>query len=505
MWLEGYRTYEAVFLGTMFLAILATPVVINYAKKRGMVDAPGVRKVHAKAVARVGGIAIVFASMVLIAAVLFLDNRIGRMFRAQWRQILILLGGGMLMFLVGLVDDLRGVRARSKFLIQLLAATALCAAGARVGEVAVGSWGSIQTGEWGWVITILWIVGVTNAVNLIDGLDGLAAGICLIASGAVVVFAVYTAQHLLAVVMLALLGSLAGFLFLNFNPARVFMGDCGSLFLGFIIAGSSVMCVARSHSLKGIALPALALGVPIFDTLFSMLRRTIQRRSLFAPDQGHIHHRLLALGFEHHQVALLIYIITVISASLGLVMILTKGLATAAVFAGVCLLLILVFRVAGAVRLRETLSGVRRNRAIAMEIRRQREHYEHVELRLREATTFDQWWSGICAAAGDLEFVRVRMDLTRRDGAEWNLDWQAEGEPIGPGESVSVSVPIRDRREGGPLRAEVEVAIGGSVESAGRRIGFFGRLIDNYCPANLTRPLRTDASDQDEPAEGEEV
>lgn len=484
MFFKGYITLEAVFLGTMFLSILTTPLVIRWAKARGAVDAPGLRKIHAKAVSRVGGIAIVFATMTLIVAILFMDNNVGDAFGGNYVQMAVLLAGAMAMFTVGLIDDLRGVRARHKFLVQLAAAVALCLAGGRIDKVSLGSLGVISTGEWGWLLTIVWIVGVTNAVNLIDGLDGLAAGICLIASGAVAIFAIYTEQMLLAVIMLALLGSLAGFLFLNFNPARVFMGDCGSLFLGFMIAGSSVMCAAKANSLKGIALPALVLGVPILDTLFSMLRRILQRRSMFAPDQGHIHHRLLAMGLEHHEVALLIYIITAISASVGLLMIPTRGLPTVAIFGAGCLMLFIVFRAIGAVRIRETFKGMQRNREIAGEVRSQRERYENAELRLRKAITFPQWWNGVCEAAEELEFSSIQMTVTNRDGSARCMTWAQEPETAA-GESVTVSLPIRDRRDDGPLRVDIEIIANGSVESAGRRVGFFGRLVDRYSPADI--------------------
>ena len=164
---------------------------------------------------------------------------------------------------------------------------------------------------------------MTNALNLIDGLDGLAAGISAITCGAMAAFAWYMNQPVTSVIMLALLGSLMGFLFLNFNPARVFMGDSGSLFIGFILSTVSVQCANLGMvgpdnrpwpTVVGLALPMLCMGVPILDTLLSILRRMMQRRGIFSPDRGHIHHRLLAMGLRQHQVALMVYVVTLFAA-----------------------------------------------------------------------------------------------------------------------------------------------------------------------------------------------
>lgn len=485
--LAGYRTYEFVFLGAMFLAILATPVTILFARRRRLVDQPGVRKVHAAAIPRLGGVAIVLATLAATLAVLQLDNLVGQALWQARSPVLTLLLASAFIFLLGLIDDIRSLGARTKFLGQLLAALAVVTAGARFGRIDLGGGWALELGWLGWPATMLWIVGVTNAVNLIDGLDGLAAGICTIASGAVALFAVVTGQPVLAVLMLAVLGSLVGFLFLNFNPARIFMGDCGSTFLGFLIASSAALCTAGSGRFVNAALPFVALGVPIFDTLFAILRRLLQRRGIMSPDRGHIHHRLLDAGLGHHQVALTIYAITLALTALGLFMMVTEGLRTLVVFGGLIVLLVLVFRIFGAVRLRETLAGARRTIAITREAKRQRREFESAELVLREATSFAQWWSGVCRAAEEMEFLRLSLALTNRDGSVRTLLWRRPGEDPPPHERIALTVPIRQRRQGGLLTAEVDVDVKGSLESAGRRVTLFGRLIDEHSLADLPR------------------
>ncbi|MCK5271336.1 MAG: undecaprenyl/decaprenyl-phosphate alpha-N-acetylglucosaminyl 1-phosphate transferase, partial [Sedimentisphaerales bacterium] len=281
------KTYLFIYSGSLLLAMIFTPIVIFVAGALNIYDDIHARKIHASAVPRLGGVAIFLSMMLVTVPTLLLDNPIGESFRQIGIQPIVLLMAGGFMFAIGFIDDLCGVRARYKLIAQLIAAVAMCIIGVRIDSVSVEGLFSIQLGWLAWPITILWIAGVTNAVNFIDGLDGLAGGIAAIVCGVIAAFSIYTGQTVMAVLMLALLGSLTGFLLFNFNPAKVFMGDCGSLFLGFIIGSASVMCASKSATIVGLALPFLALGVPLFDMVFSMLRRILERRSMFSPDRGH--------------------------------------------------------------------------------------------------------------------------------------------------------------------------------------------------------------------------
>jgi UDP-GlcNAc:undecaprenyl-phosphate GlcNAc-1-phosphate transferase len=481
----GYQTYEIVFLGAMLVAILATALVTKLARAMRILDQPGERKVHAAAIPRVGGAAIVFASFVMVLPILGLDNAVGAAARECQTQLIMILAGGLFMFSVGIVDDIRGLKARTKFIAQLLAAAAVCAAGVRIDSFALGGVHLLQLGWVSWPLTMLWIVGITNAMNLIDGLDGLAAGISTVTCGVIAAFAVYTGQPVMAVLMLGILGSLLGFLFLNFNPARIFMGDCGSLFLGFVLASASVQCAQKAATVVGLAVPFLAMGVPIFDTLFSMLRRGLERRRLFSPDLGHIHHRLLDGGLRQHQVAILVYFVTLIAAGLGLFMIFVRGEVAFAIFILVVTLLVLVFRAAGAVRLRETIVKLRHTRAIAQEAYQQRVVFEQAQLAMRAARTFDQWWATTCDAARNLGFTRLTLRLSSRDGAGRTLVWH-RSEAVDASKAIVVRLPIRDRRAGSTMHVRLDAIADGSIESVGRRATFFGRLMDENGPASLS-------------------
>ena len=478
------KTYLAIMLGSMLIATGTTLLAIRLARHLRIMDAPGARKVHAVATPRTGGIAIIVAMLAMVVPVLTLDNTIGHSLRQNQEQVIALLAGGFLMFLVGLVDDVRGLRARTKLAAQLVLAAGVCALGVRVEEITLPGGYEIALGWLACPLTVLWIAGVTNAINLIDGLDGLAAGIAAIACAVLAVLAIVTAQPVMAVLMLALLGSLCGFLLFNFNPARIFMGDCGSLFLGFMLSGASVLCTMKTATAVGLALPMLVMGVPIFDMLFSMLRRLLERRSPFAPDRGHIHHRLLDMGLSHSRTVVTLYCVTASIAAIGMVVMALRNVMTPIVFGVLTVLLISVFRVAGAVRLRESLAALRRNLAIAREASEEKRCFEESQLRLREATSFESWWETVCSTADRLAFALLTLTVTDKDGTQRTLIWQ-NNRLTTTDRLLRLSFRARQGGSAQPVLVEAHVGVNGSLEAAGRRGALFSRLFDEHPVANL--------------------
>jgi UDP-GlcNAc:undecaprenyl-phosphate GlcNAc-1-phosphate transferase len=477
------KTYLFVYLGSACVALVITPIIIWLANRLSIVTIPGVRHVHERPISHIGGIAIFISLISLTLPVLFLSNVIGDAFRDILPELIVLLSAACFIFIVGLVDDVKtkGLRARTKFLAQIAAALAICAAGIRIESVTVGNWLTIDFGWFSWPLTLLWIIGITNAVNLSDGLDGLAAGISAIACGVVAIFAVLSGQVVMAILMLALLGSLTGFLFYNFSPAKIFMGDCGSMFLGFTIASSSVLCSTKSTALVGLALPVLALGIPIFDTLFSMLRRFLERRSIFSADRRHFHHRLIDLGLKQRHVVITIYVLTLLSVGLGMFMMVTRDIHSLVIFLCILLLLILVFSVVGSVRLKETLVGFQRKYAINREMKKEIKNFEDAQLHFHRADAFNQWWRAVSTAADKMGFISLDMLLINRDGTTRNMSWRQNSKRMNSdNEVLKLNVPIRDRRPGPSLNLKVEVPRNGSLESAGRRIALFTRLIDEH-------------------------
>jgi UDP-GlcNAc:undecaprenyl-phosphate GlcNAc-1-phosphate transferase len=467
------------------MALVTTPVVIWLAHRIGAVDEPGLRKVHKDAVPRIGGIVLFISTLGPMLAVLSLQNRIGDAFRAILPKVVTLLAASSFMFLIGLIDDIRGMRARKKFLAQTAAALAVCAVGVRIELVGVGDWLTLEFGWFSWPLTLLWIVGITNAVNLSDGLDGLAAGIAAVACGVIVMLAIWTGQVVMAILALSLLGSLTGFIYFNFNPAKIFLGDSGSMFLGFTIAASSVLFSTKSQALVGLALPALALGIPIFDTLFSMLRRFLERRSLFAPDQSHFHHRLLALGLKQRHAVIVAYALTCIIAGLGLFMMATRGIESMFLLACILLLLLLVFRAVGSVRLRETIAGLQRKHAVARSADEEKRRFEEAQLRFHHVDTFEDWWEAACAAGECMDFAWISLKTAEEDSTITTSVWRRPDFDPDLSRVMVMTLPIKPGLIRGLMEFEVAVMVDGSFESAGRRASFFGRLIDEYAPGRV--------------------
>jgi UDP-GlcNAc:undecaprenyl-phosphate GlcNAc-1-phosphate transferase len=432
-------------------------------------------------------VAIALAMLGVILPLFFLDNALGDAFRKAGPRVIALLAAGSMMFIVGLTDDIFDLRARVKFMAQILAAMLICAYGVRIDDIEITNRFALHLGWLSWPLTIFWVVGITNAVNLIDGLDGLAAGIAAVTCGVIATFAFYTDQPVMAVMMMTLLGSLIGFLFFNFNPAKVFMGDCGTMFIGFILASSSVMCTAKTTTLVGLALPALALGIPIFDTLFSIIRRIVERRSIFSPDRSHIHHKLLDMGLRHRHVVIVMYLVTLASAGLGMFMMFTRNAGTIFVLAAAFLVLVGTFRVVGAVQIRESIAAIQRNMNIAKQSREDKQIFERSILHMREVVDFQGWWKVLCDTVEQMEFVWMAMSVVCRDGTTNTLVWRCSRRELTEQNVLRIVLPVHDRRTGPPLQMEVAVHVNGSLETAGRRVAYFSRLIDEYCPATIPK------------------
>jgi UDP-N-acetylmuramyl pentapeptide phosphotransferase/UDP-N-acetylglucosamine-1-phosphate transferase len=430
-------------------------------------------------------VVLAFATLALILPASVIDNTIGEAFRRVQTQMTVLLLASLFVFVVGLIDDIRSVRALFKLVALIGAALAVCASGARIDSMSFGSV-SFELGWLSWPVTVLWIVTVTVGLNFIDGLDGLAAGISAIVCGVIAVFAFYTGQIVMAVLMLALLGSLTGFLFFNFNPARVFMGDCGSLFLGFIISAGSVVCVAKAATVVGMAIPAAVLGIPLLDTLFTVVRRRIlDRRSIFAAERGHIHHRLLDLGLQQRHAVLVLYGATLVAAGLAMAMLVTRGTGKVALMGGVVLLLLMLFYFVGGARLKETLAALKRNAAIARQVKEEKHCFEDAQLRLREVRSFEGLWQAACDIAEKMGFERLALSQNLDETAAHTSVWRRTAEALSPNEIITVSVPIRNGTPEASVWIEAGLRVDGSLETAGRRLMLFGRLLDEWMAANL--------------------
>ncbi len=303
-----------------------TPLVRSFAVRVGAVDVPkDGRRMHDHPIPRQGGLAIFLGF--LVAVVLFADLD---------RQVQGILLGSVIIVTVGAIDDIVPLPALLKFFIQILAAVVAVAFGVRF-EFIVNPffWSDaayINFGAWSIPITIFWIVGITNSINLIDGLDGLACGVSAISSLTFLVITIVLEQVNVAVLLAALLGACLGFIPYNFNPAKIFMGDTGALLLGYVLSTISVIGFFKFYAIISFTVPVLALALPIFDTCFAIIRRLLKGQNPMSPDRGHFHHRLIDMGLSQKQSVAVLY---AISAVLGLsaVLITTTGAMKALIFA----------------------------------------------------------------------------------------------------------------------------------------------------------------------------
>jgi len=293
----------------LIVALILTPVVKSLAQKVGAVDVPkDNRRMHDHPIPRMGGLAIFFGF--ILSALIFVP------LSTPVRGMLL---GGVIIVILGIFDDIYALPALPKFFVQIASALIAVLMGNQIDILSNPNIFSSEPywvlGIWSIPISVLWIVGITNAVNLIDGLDGLACGVSTISSMTMLVIALTVAEPDTALLMAALAGACIGFLPYNLNPAKIFMGDTGSTFLGFILATVSIDGLFKSYAIISFAVPFLMLGLPIFDTCFAIFRRVSHGQSPMAPDRGHIHHRLIDMGFSQKQAVAVLYII---SAILGL-------------------------------------------------------------------------------------------------------------------------------------------------------------------------------------------
>jgi len=302
------QVYLKTFLTSGLVALLATPLYIIFAKRRGIVDKPGARKVHRKAMPTTGGIVMWVAFLV---GILFAFNSAPLFMKPFTDRMAGLTLGAFIIILLGLYDDIKGISPKGKLAGQVLAAIALMGYGFVITELTnpFGT-GKLMLGIFSIPFTLIWIVGVTNAMNLSDGLDGLAAGI----SGIVVIFILAAAlkqgNFVVAFLALALAGSALGFLPYNFSPARIFMGDTGSMFLGFALSAIAIEGYQKSTAIVTLLVPIIALAVPIMDTALSILRRSVRKSKVFTADKEHIHHKLLIERESQRGVVLSLYFLT---------------------------------------------------------------------------------------------------------------------------------------------------------------------------------------------------
>ena len=319
-----YNTYLGLLVVSAVTAFWLTPLAGWLAFRIGAVDLPNERKVHRGAMPRLGGLAVYLAFLLSLLAVPFLQNSIASEFRSFARLMVPLLLGSLATLLLGIYDDVRGANASKKLVAQIVIASGLWIGGFRIDSMILPVLGPVELEYLGLPITVLWIVGVTNAVNLLDGIDGLVAGVTACMALSLAVINIFSQNVLVSLLNLALAGACLGFLPHNHSPARIFLGDSGSLTIGMILS-----CIAIISLFNGgmdgpqganpiLTVPLLLFALPLFDTTQVMYSRWKRKVSIFQADKGHVHHHLLAMGYDHRQASWILYSVAIVTGILAI-------------------------------------------------------------------------------------------------------------------------------------------------------------------------------------------
>lgn len=391
------------FLLACGLSLFLTPLVRRLAQRTGLVEGhDGELKLHSGSIPRLGGVAVAAAFFAPLAAIFALGTGLSTVLQEDAARFAAFCLGALAIFLLGLWDDVFGARASVKFVVEAMVAVGMWQAGFRVDAITLPWGGTLELGPLGLLVTVVWIVGITNALNLVDGLDGLAAGVAFFAAGAHVVIAVMHGDAILALFASALAGAALGFLPYNFHPARIFLGDSGSLFLGHVLAVSAIYgATHKSSTAVAVLGPILVLGLPILDTALAMLRRTLQRRPIFDGDREHVHHRLLDLGLSQRRSVWLLYGLCAAFALAGLVATAAAHQATALALVSLLVVLGVFERRLGLLRRarRSPANGSAGPAEVLATLSRELEHHTDIE----------GAWTALAARAPDLQVYRLRL------------------------------------------------------------------------------------------------
>jgi UDP-GlcNAc:undecaprenyl-phosphate GlcNAc-1-phosphate transferase len=448
-------------LVAFILSLVLTPLVRDSFLRLGIVDQPdGDRKLHSGPIPRVGGIAIVLSYVTAFAVMLLLPFSYGSEVSKALPSIWKLFCAAGLVFATGLCDDLVGYFPWQKLAGQVWAGMIAYFAGVQIQVLPdhpLQLW-------WNIPLSILWLVGCTNAVNLIDGLDGLAAGVGLFATVTMLLAAFANHNLQLALVTMPLAGALIGFLRYNFNPASIFLGDCGSLLIGFLLGCYGVLWSQKSATLLGMTAPLMALAIPLLDVSLSIVRRFIRHQPIFGADRGHIHHMLLARGLTVRRVALVLYGVCGLAAALSLIM---NALDNH--FSGIIIVLFCVSAWIGIQHLGYVEFATARQLFVKGTFRRIIDYHtrmQHCERALLEAASIEQCWEIIRTASRDFGFYSVRLALQGETFEEVVT-------PEQEGPFWQMRIPLPDSQYVNLVRGSIDqqmshVAVGGFAEILGR-------------------------------------
>lgn len=407
------RALLAGFAFACLITVVLTPLVRRLALQLGALDQLSARKVNSgREVPRMGGLGIAVAFYSTLLLLWLLRSQLFQGVLAEGQRVLALLCGGVPILLLGCIDDLHGMRALTKLSVQTAVAASLWWLGLRVDGalwLALPAWASLG-------LTVLWISGVINAVNLIDGLDGLASGVAFFALAATATIALLRGDLLLALFTVTLGGAVLGFLVFNWNPASIFMGDTGSMFLGYLLATTSIWAVQKSATAVLVMFPAVALALPLLDTALTIGRRLLSGRPVMQADRDHVHHRLLGRGLSHRQTVGLLYLVCAVFSGLSVAMVFAERRAALLLLllSGLCALGLayaLGYVAEGPQGIWHSLRQRKRNRALLQRL-------DALGRELAQADEVEVLTRAVADFGAQMETVALRLEVLPPEGRE---------------------------------------------------------------------------------------
>jgi len=426
------KTIYAIFSLSLGLSLILTPLVARFAKQYHLVDTPSARKVHTHPTARPGGVAIFLAFFLSVVPCFAFSTIIFENLPLDPRIIYVALGA-CVAFGVGLWDDIRNLGPNMKLAAHGLAGLIAYVGGIRIETLGIPGTSVLYLGWLSLPVTVLWIVLLINAINLIDGLDGLASGVSFLVCIVLFTLCMIDGKDPVVTIGLAsLAGASLGFLRYNFNPASIFLGDSGSYFLGYMLATLSILGSMKSHTVVSILIPMIALGLPLMDTIWSAIRRFILGQRLFYPDKDHFHHRLLKLGYSKQWAVMLLYGITICLGAMAFAVAYFRDIRTSLIL--LMLLLLGVFFMFAIRRLRylgyingKEVLGWLKDISDEIGIRRERRTFLGKQVAIYEADNLSELWDQTIKAAEEIDLSGISIDLNPKyfnGGRPSNLSWK---------------------------------------------------------------------------------
>lgn len=427
-------TIIAIFFLALVLSLGLTPVVGHVAKKHGLMDQPGSRKIHQAPIPRIGGAALYLSFFLPFLSIFFYKTvALEKIMLGGGAGLAAFAGGATVAFGLGMIDDIKRLRPHIKIIVQAGAAVTAYAGGIRITGIDLG-WGMIELGIFSFPMTVFWFLLFINALNLIDGLDGLSAGVAFLVSMTLLIITVLNGNIGIALFLAALGGSTLGFLFYNFNPASIFMGDSGSYFLGYCLAALGIVGSMKSNTAVAIMIPVIAMGVPLVDTALAPIRRFFFGRNMFSPDGEHLHHRLLKKGLSHRMSVLWLYGVTIVLGLFALGLVHAKDERAALILLVVGAVVIVGVQQLGYMDFVRGQNIAYWLRSLSYEagISRERRRFINLQAEIHGAEDINALWEKLCLAFEYLHFDLAELMLDNYGNAEsesrQRLLWQRNGD-----------------------------------------------------------------------------